>query len=64
MATKGGIELFSEATIFNTSNEKTNMKAKEIPSARFIPRPPLFFCEDKDNAKKVRIIIETGIAVR
>ena len=40
---------------------KTNAKA--IPMARFMPKPPLFFIDDKDNPKKVRMITETGIDV-
>ena len=48
----GGIELFSEATTFNTSNENTKINAIDIPRARFIPSPPRFFWEDKDKAKK------------
>lgn len=63
MASSGGKVLFSETTL-RASKEKTNTNANAIPMAKFIPKPPLFFCEESESAKKVRIMIETGIAVR
>lgn len=62
MANPGDILLFSETT-FKASNENTKINAIEIPIARFIPSPPLFFCEESESAKNVRITIETGIEV-
>lgn len=62
IASNGGNVLFSETTL-RTWKENTNRNAKAIPKARFSPSPPRFFCEDKDNPKKVKIIIENGIDV-
>ena len=58
------MELLPDATILSTSKENTKTNANEIPMAKFIPKPPLFFCEESECAQKVRIMIETGIAVR
>ena len=44
--------------------EKMNVKANEIPTARFCPIPPLRFCEESDNAKIDKMKIDTGIEVR
>lgn len=63
IARRGDILLFSETTL-KAWKENTNTKANAIPIARLIPSPPRFFCEDNDKAKKVKIIIETGIEVR
>ena len=63
MANAGDRLLFSETT-FIASNENTNTKASDIPIAKFAPKPPRLFCEDKDSAKKVSRIIDTGIEVR
>jgi hypothetical protein len=41
---------------------RTQKKGHEIPIARLIPSPPLFF-EKTESARKVRIMIETGIEV-
>lgn len=62
MARSGVIVLFS-ATTFRASNENTNMKAKAIPMARFIPSPPLFFWEERDSAKKVSMTTDAGMEV-
>lgn len=62
IANAGAKTLFSETT-FKASNENTNTKAKEIPIAKLIPRPPLFFWEERESARKVSTIIETGIEV-
>lgn len=62
IANNGVNVLFSETT-FRTWNEKTNKKANAIPKAKFKPKPPRFFSEDKDNPKNVRMIMETGIDV-
>ena len=62
IARTGDILLFSETT-FRASNENTNTKASEIPTARLIPNPPRFFCEESESARKVSITIETGIEV-
>lgn len=62
IAKAGLILLFSETT-FNASNENTKTKAREIPTARLIPNPPLLFCEERESAKKVSTTIETGMDV-
>ena len=63
IATKGVSVLLAETT-FKASKENTNKNAKAIPIAKLTPNPPLFFCEAKESAKKVKITIETGIEVR
>lgn len=62
MATAGDKLLFSDTT-FKASNENTKIKANEIPIAKLTPSPPLFFCDDRESARNVRIIMETGIEV-
>ena len=63
MATKGVSVLLADTT-FNTSKENTKTKAKAIPMARFIPKPPRFFCDASAKPKTVRIMTEKGIEVR
>lgn len=62
MAKSGGMELLGDI-IFNTSKEKIKVKASTIPIAKFKPIPPLFFCEEIESAKMLKMKIETGIAV-
>lgn len=62
MARAGDMLLFSETTL-RASNENTNTNASEIPTARLIPNPPRFFCDERESARNVRITIETGMEV-
>ena len=62
MAKSGGIVWLDEA-IFRISNEKINAKAITIPMAKLSPIPPLFFTEEIDKARILKIKIETGIEV-
>lgn len=61
---RSGGRLWLEERTFSTSKEKMNVKASEIPTARFCPIPPLRFCEESDNAKIDKMKIDTGIEVR
>ena len=61
---RSGGRLWLEERTFSTSKEKMNVKANEIPTARFCPIPPLRFCEESDNAKIDKMKIDTGIEVR
>lgn len=44
--------------------KKIQTKAKVIPTAKLIPIPPLRFCEERDRANMVKIIVENGFAKR
>ena len=60
---KSGVKVLFSETTFKTWKENTNKNAKAIPNARLSPNPPRFFCDDNDNPRNVKIIIETGIEV-